>query len=217
MSKAAIFDLDGTLLNTLEDLAAACNHALAQEGFAPHPTEAYRYFVGNGVKKLIARIVPPEIAQTEALLLKLTAHFDAYYALHGQDLTKPYDGILPMLDKLAAEGYRLAVLSNKPHAFVQTLTAHYFGDRFAAVYGNRPGYPVKPEPSLLKEVLAKIDAAPGDALYLGDSGVDMQTAKNGDVLAIGVLWGFRDKEELLENGADILLESPEQLFRYIPR
>lgn len=212
MKRYAIFDLDGTLLNTLDDLAAACNQALAQKGLPQHPTDAYRMFVGNGVAKLVERMTPEALRGDRALLADLRQRFDAYYGVHGSDLTRPYDGVLPMLDELLARGMGLAILSNKPHEFVTEMVPHYFGDRFAAVYGQRAGYPTKPEPSLVAETLDALGAARAETVYLGDSGVDMQTARNGGVLAVGVLWGFRDRAELLENGAQALIAAPDELY-----
>lgn len=215
MKRFAIFDLDGTLLNTLDDLAAASNCALANEGLPQHPVEAYRVFVGNGVAKLIERITPEGLRKDDALLARLRKSFDVYYSAHGQDLTRPYDGVVPMLDGLLAKGFGLAVLSNKPHGFVQNLTPHYFGQRFRAVYGQREGYPTKPDASLVAEVLEALGARAEETVYLGDSGVDMRTAQNGGVFAVGVLWGFRGEAELRENGAQVLLRKPKEIFEYL--
>lgn len=160
MKRFAIFDLDGTLLNTLDDLAAASNCALANEGLPQHPVEAYRVFVGNGVAKLIERITPEGLRKDDGLLARLRKSFDVYYSAHGQDLTRPYDGVVPMLDGLLAKGFGLAVLSNKPHGFVQNLTPYYFGQRFRAVYGQREGYPTKPDASLVAEVWRRWERGP---------------------------------------------------------
>lgn len=212
MKKYAIFDLDGTLLNTLDDLAAASNRALAAMGMPQHPVDAYRYFVGNGVAKLIERITPEPCRKDPEVLTQLRKLFDEWYDVHGKDLTRPYEGILKMLDGLLAKRVKLAVLSNKPHQFVTELVPNYFGDRFAVVYGQREGYPTKPDGSLVSLVLDELGAKPEETIYLGDSGVDMETARNGKVFAVGVLWGFRPKEELLESGAQALIAKPEELF-----
>lgn len=212
MKQYAIFDLDGTLLNTLGDLAAACNYALAQKGLPQHPADAYRMFVGNGVAKLVERMTPEGLRGDGMLLAELRRCFDGYYSVHGRDLTRPYDGIPAMLDGLLSRGVKLAVLSNKPHEFVRELVPHYFGGRFVSVYGQRAGFPTKPDPSLVAEVLAALGAAKEETLYLGDSGVDMQTAKNGGVFAVGALWGFRERAELVENGADAVIAGPEELY-----
>lgn len=212
MKKFVIFDLDGTLLNTLDDLAAAANHALEVMSLPTHPVEAFRMFVGNGVPKLVERMTPEDLRHDAALSARLRQAFDDYYGPHGQDLTQPYDGVILLLDELLKQGIKLAILSNKPHEFVKTLVPHYFGDRFAAVYGQRAGYPAKPDGSLVAEVLAALGGKAEEAVYLGDSGVDMDTAKNGGVFSVGVLWGFRGREELLKHGARALIERPEELL-----
>lgn len=212
MKKFVIFDLDGTLLNTLDDLAAAANHALEVMSLPIHPVEAFRMFVGNGVPKLVERMTPEALRHDAALSARLRQAFDEYYGPHGQDLTRPYDGVILLLDELLNRGMKLAILSNKPHEFVKTLVPHYFGERFTVVYGQRAGYPTKPDGSLVEEVLADLGGRAEEAVYLGDSGVDMETARNGGVFSVGVLWGFRSREELLAHGAQALIERPEELL-----
>ena len=211
MKKLAIFDLDGTLLNTLDDLAAACNHALSGCGLPEHPVDAYRQMIGNGVRLLIQRAVPVQNQGDETLLEKLHTLFRDYYNAHGSDLTRPYDGILQMLDELRDAGMTLTVLSNKPHAFTKELVPHYFGDRFAHAFGQREGYPPKPDGALVAELLRLTGYTAAETVYIGDSGVDMQTAHNGGVDAVGVLWGFRDRQELEQNGAVRFAETPHEL------
>ncbi len=212
MKKYGIFDLDGTLLNTLDDLADASNRALAAMGMPQHPVDAYRYFVGNGVAKLIERMTPEPFRNDPKILAQLRKLFNEWYDVHGKDLTRPYDGILEMLDGLLARGMKLAILSNKPHQFVTAMVPNYFGDRFAVIYGQREGYPTKPDGSLIDLVLKELGAKPEETVYLGDTSVDMETARNGKVFAVGVLWGFRTKEELLESGAQALIAKPQELF-----
>lgn len=214
MIKLVIFDLDGTLLNTLDDLAAAGNHALALRGYPIHAVDAFRYFVGDGVAKLVERMTPPA-AREPSLLAAVKADFDAYYSAHGTALTAPYAGAIALLDALAARGVACAVLSNKPHAFTAALCPHYFGDRLHPVHGQRQGYPRKPDGALVTEILGISGVSAVECVYVGDSGVDMQTAKNGGVFAIGALWGFRTRDELLENGADALAQTPEEILRFI--
>lgn len=215
MKRFAIFDLDGTLLNTLDDLAAACNAALESQGFPAHPVDAYRMFVGNGVPKLMERILPEPLRADRELLRRMREQFDRHYEIHGQDMTRPYDGIPEMLETMLKRGMKLAVLSNKPHAFTKTLASRYFGGRFAVVYGQRAGYPVKPDGSLVKEVLVELGAGAEETVYLGDSGVDMETAKNGGVFGVGVLWGFRGADELQKNGARALIAHPMEIEQYL--
>ena len=214
IKRLAIFDMDGTLLNTLDDLANACNHALRENGFPAHPNEAYRYFAGDGIHKLVERSLPLWVKNDETVHARVKEAFDVYYGAHSEDLTKPYDGVLETLDAMRAQGTCLAVLSNKPHEFVTVLAKKYFGERFAVAHGQRAGYPRKPDASLVKEIVELTGTGQGDCIYCGDSGVDMQTAKNGGVYAIGALWGFRDGEELLKNGADALAESFPDLLKF---
>lgn len=215
MTKLVIFDLDGTLLNTLDDLAQAGNHALALHGFPTHPTEAFRYFVGDGVVKLVERMSPENVREDAVLQAALKADFDAFYSKHGQDRTAPYAGALELLDALCARGILCAVLSNKPHEFTSVLCPRYFGGRLSLAHGQRAGYLKKPDGGLVREILELTGTASSECLYVGDSGVDMRTAKNGGVYAVGALWGFRTREELEQNGADALAASPMDILNFI--
>ncbi|MBC8585120.1 HAD family hydrolase [Youxingia wuxianensis] len=214
MFQLAIFDLDGTLLNTLEDLANASNWALEQYGLPVHEVEQYRYFVGDGIYKLVERMVPIQCRNDAELLMKVKEKFDTYYHQHTKDCTQPYDGVLETLDVLKNRGVSLAVLSNKPHNFAVSLVKEMFGNRFSIVHGQREGYPRKPDKALVEEILTFTGISPENCLYLGDSGVDMQTAKNGGVYAVGALWGFRDKQELYDNGADTVVENFKDLLKF---
>lgn len=214
MKKLAIFDLDGTLLNTIDDLAAAGNHALTAHGFPIHKADDYRYFVGDGVVKLVERMMPAHV-QDPALLASVQQAFHAYYNAHSTDLTAPYEGVIALLDALESRGVSTAVLSNKPHVFTCALCQRFFENRFAVVHGQREGYPCKPAGSLVDELLNLSGVQAQQCLYIGDSGVDMQTAKNAQVLAVGVLWGFRPKEELLRCGADVTVSHPMEILRQI--
>ena len=213
MYRAAIFDLDGTLLNTLADLADSGNELLASYGKPPHPTDAYRYFVGNGSRKLMERILPdfsPE--QIDEALAR-------YKAIYEKCLTKksaPYDGILEMLSALKTRGVRLAVCTNKHISAAEILLRACFpAGVFDAFDGDRPGMPRKPDPAHVRFLLETLGVAPEETVYLGDSGVDMQTAVNADALPVGVLWGFREKDELVENGAKHLLSHPSELLKTV--
>lgn len=209
MYKAVIFDLDGTLLNTLEDLAAAGNYALRQAGLPEHPTEAYRYFVGNGIPKLIERIT----GQQKGKIPQVHAAFSQYYEKHKEDYTKPYPGILNLLDSLKEKGILMGVVSNKDDRAVQELIPSYFGDRFAATKGRREGILPKPNPLLILETMEEMEMRPQEVLYVGDSGVDIETAKAAGIASCGVLWGFRGKEELKE--ATLLVRTPEELRDFV--
>lgn len=204
------FDLDGTLLNTLDDLAEAGNFALAQLGLPTYETDRYRYFVGNGIPKLIQRILPENA--DEELVERCHSYFAGYYAAHSEDHTCPYNGISEMLDALAAEGVRTAVITNKDHIYAEELIRRYFGAGITSVYGSRPGTPHKPDPYWVNRAVADMNAKKDDILYVGDSGVDMQTAKNAGLTSAGVLWGFRKEEELLENGACHICRTPDDIL-----
>ncbi len=211
--RAAVFDLDGTLLNTLADLADSGNELLASYGMAPHPEKAYRYFVGNGSRKLMERILPGKSPEQidEAL-----ARYKAIYEKRLTVKTTPYTGILEMLSVLRTRGVRMAVCTNKHVSAAEVLIRKYFpADSFDAYEGDCPGVPRKPDPAHVRIVLDKMGVGPEETVYLGDSGVDMQTAVNAGVLPVGVLWGFREKEELTENGAEILLSQPLELLEKV--
>lgn len=189
-----IFDLDGTLLNTLGDLAAAGNHALSQMGLPIHDTEEYRLFVGNGIPKLIERICPPGCDRQT--LERVHGVFSGYYELHKADLTKPYPGMTELLAELKARGVTAVCNTNKDHGFSVELLTAFYGDTLAEIVGAGLGYPTKPDPAAalyLAEKHAKNGVRP---LYVGDSNVDMQTARAAGMDACGVLWGFRGRAEL---------------------
>lgn len=196
-----IFDLDGTLLDTVADLANATNQALAKCGYPTHPTEAYYRFVGNGINKLFARALPEE-ARTEENVQRIRTLFIPYYNEHNADDSRPYPGIVELLTHLQDQGIQLAVASNKYQQATAKLVGHFFpGIRFAAVYGQREGIPIKPDPTIVNDILSATGISRARTLYIGDSGVDMQTARNASVESVGVTWGFRDEEELCTNGA----------------
>ncbi len=210
-----VFDLDGTLLDTLGDLAAAGNRICAAFGWPQHPLAAYRRFVGNGIPKLVERIAPPD-GRGAGTQRRALAAFEADYAAHMQDTTAPYPGIPPMLAALKAAGVRMAVLSNKDDALARRIVAHYFGaDTFLAVRGALPGLPAKPDPAALLALLQALRAAPGTVLVAGDSDVDVRTARSADLPCCGVLWGFRDAAELSGAGAAYLAPDPAALARIV--
>jgi phosphoglycolate phosphatase len=208
MIEAVLFDLDGTLLDTLDDLADSGNHVMSLNGWPTHETDAYKYFVGDGVVNLVTRIVP-EFARTPDEIERVRKVFVEYYQVHAVDKTHPYDGVADMLDAVTKTGVKLAVVSNKPDAQTQYTVSQFFGpNRFDFVVGNRQGLMLKPAPDIAVLALETLGVSPGRTLFVGDTGVDMKTAKNAGCIAVGVTWGFRTKEELLENGADHIIDSP---------
>lgn len=209
---AFVFDLDGTLLNTLADIATACNAVLAGHGYPQHPLSAYNHMVGNGFTALIARALPEDRPPDAAALARLVEEGREYYASHMMNETAPYPGMREALAELEARGDRLAVLSNKPDAMSVALIRHYFPKiTFAAIQGARPDVPLKPDPTTLLTMLREINGGRKEATYVGDSNVDMETAHNASVYAIGVSWGFRGSEELEEAGADRIIQTPADL------
>ena len=213
MKKLVIFDLDGTLLNTIADLGAAANFALEQCGYPTYPIDAYPLMVGNGVRRLIERTLP-ESARTSEEVERLLNPFKEYYSRHLADATTPYPGIPELLEQLTQRGIAVAVASNKYQAAVEELIYGFFPTvPWAAVEGQKEGVPVKPDPSIVFEILAKHPVPKADVLYVGDSGVDMDTARRAGVESVGVTWGFRSATELREHLADHLADNTSQLLR----
>lgn len=214
MKTTVIFDLDGTLINSLEDLADATNHALTAQGFPAHPLEQYRYFVGNGADKLIERALGKH--NTPENFAAVKAGFRAYYDVHCFDKTHAYPGIPELLSWLAGQGIQTAVLSNKPHEFVVQIVKRLFSEHvFSVVLGNRAEFPTKPDPAQANYAISQMRVDRADCLFVGDSGVDMLTAGNLGVAGAGVTWGFREEQELLENGADYIAHTAEELKKII--
>lgn len=212
--KAVVFDLDGTLINSLQDLADSTNFALQKLGYPTHQTESYRYFVGKGVAKLIEAVLPEE-ARNEEIEGRMRSLFDEYYDAHYLDHTLPYPSIPELIEVLKEKKFRLAVVSNKPHAFVRKMVRELFSDSFDIVFGQREGVPRKPDPAGPLEACANMGVKPEECLYLGDSGVDMLTANAAKMTAIGVTWGFRTEEELKDNGAAYIISKPDELMRLL--
>ncbi|EKU88562.1 HAD family hydrolase [Bacteroides oleiciplenus] len=211
MKKLVIFDLDGTLLNTIADLAQSTNHALSALGYPTHEEKEYNFMVGNGINKLFERALPEE-SRTEENVLRVRKEFVPYYDQHNADKSSPYPGITELLDELQAEGLQLAVASNKYQAATEKLIAHYFPNIcFTAVFGQREGVNVKPDPTVVHDILKIAQTAKEDVLYVGDSGVDMQTANNAEVTSCGVTWGFRPRTELETFHPDYIVDKAEEI------
>lgn len=213
MYQLAIFDLDGTLLDTLADLRQGINYALGTQGFAPRSMAEVRTFVGNGIWKLVERAVPA--GTSEAQMDAVYEAFNPYYARHCADLTVPYDGILPLLQKLQAQGVVCALVSNKPDYAVQTLAAQYFPGLLAASAGAKDGVRKKPAPDSVFAVIHQLGAEGLRAVYIGDSEVDLQTAQNAALPCISVSWGFRDRSVLEQAGAACICDTVDALYQAI--
>ena len=211
--KAIIFDLDGTLLDTLTDLAEGTNYALRVNGFPERTTDEIRRFVGNGARKLIERAVPE--GQIEAALEQVRQDFDIYYKVHCKDHTGPYPGIMEMLQELVQQGYALGVVSNKPDFAVQELIPEYFPDIFASVSGERQGVAKKPAPDLIREAMKNLQADSSNAVYVVDSEEDLEAAVNAGIPCISVAWGFKGKKFLEEQQAEMIIEKPSEIQKYL--
>lgn len=211
MKKLVIFDLDGTLLNTIADLALSTNYALNKLGYPMHEVEAYNFMVGNGINKLFERALP-EAEKTEENVLRVRKEFVPFYDMHNADESRPYPGIPELLSRLQDAGIQVAVASNKYQAATQKLIAHYFPTiKFTAVFGQRDGVNVKPDPTIVFDILKIANIEKNDVLYVGDSGVDMQTAANAGVTACGVTWGFRPRAELEEFNPAYIVDSVKEI------
>lgn len=208
-----IFDLDGTLLDTLADLAETSNAVLTHYNFPIHQQDAYKKFVGDGLQVLIERITPAGTGKQ--VIEDCCSLFAELYAQSWKKNCCPYDGILDMLTVLKTQSINLAVLSNKPHAFTEIFIDEFFTkDTFSLAFGQRQGVPKKPNPAAALEIVAKLGCQPDKTLFVGDTGVDMQTGKAAGMVAAGVSWGFRSVGELQENGADVIVYNPMELADY---
>ena len=216
MNKLVIFDLDGTLLNTIADLAAGVNHTLAAHDLPQHTIDEYTLMVGNGMRKLVMRALPRELAADDAFVDSILAEFLNYYADHIDVHTKPYPGIPELISTLSAQGYRLAVASNKIQAGAEKLIQEFFpGIPFVAVMGNSPLYPLKPDAAVVEYIMDKAGTDRAHTVMIGDSGTDIQTARNAGIPVIAVSWGFRPRHELTV--ADFVADSTDQIQRILER
>lgn len=209
-----IFDLDGTLLDTLSGLSSTCNLVLARYGFPLHRQEEYRYFVGDGLTILMERITPEGTGKP--IIDECCELFTQLYSKDWKSTCMPYEGIFEMVCALKENSFNIAVLTNKPHAFASIFVENFFpGDIFSLVYGQRDGFAKKPDPGVALEIAGKLGSQPGDTVFVGDSGVDIATGKAAGMLTVGVTWGFRSITELKEHHADIIINSPMELLRYV--
>lgn len=215
MKSLVIFDLDGTLLNTINDLGEAANYALSQCGYPTHRISSYPYFVGNGITKLLERVLPSDSRSAENIE-KLRTYFIEYYNNHDTVHTIPYNGIPELLQELSKRDIKIAVASNKYHEAVVRLIKHYFpNENWVAIEGHKEGYNVKPDPSIVFDILQKSPTPKINVLYVGDSGVDMETARRACIESVGVTWGFRSEIELRTHGANHIIKAPEDLLNII--
>jgi phosphoglycolate phosphatase len=212
---AILFDLDGTLLDTLADIAGAANFALERCGFPPHAVDAYRYFVGDGVMVLFSRALPQE-GRANEIIESCARHFRDAYRRQWNVHTRPYPGVCELLDKLASLPLKLAVLSNKPHdATQQCVTEMLRGYRFEVVQGHGDELPRKPDPTAALKIARDMHVPPAQFVLLGDTATDMQTAIRAGMYPVGALWGFRQRDELLEHGAEIVIDHPLDLLKVL--
>jgi phosphoglycolate phosphatase len=213
--KAVIFDMDGTLLDTLEDLADAMNRILEVRGFPTHTVKAFRYFVGNGAAKLVSRTLPPEKRNNELMAECLEA-FLREYDRNWNSKTLLYDGVSELLDALTAKEIPMAVFTNKPQHYAELCVQEFLAKwKFEVVLGQREGHPMKPDPAVPREIAEHLDIAPEAFLYLGDSDADMKTAVNANMFPVGALWGFRSEKELQESGAVEVVRQPMELLKFL--
>jgi phosphoglycolate phosphatase len=215
--RAVLFDLDGTLLDTLRDLADAANHVLAASGFPQHEVDAYRDFVGGGIGVLASKALPDNRRDPKTVA-KIAAKIEEAYSKRWAEHTLPFPGIPELLDTLAISGIRMAILTNKPQKPAELMVASLLARwHFDAVAGERPGIPLKPDPLATLQIAGQLAVPPAEFLYLGDSATDMQTAVAARMYPVGALWGFRTREELLAGGAKVVLNHPMDLVPLLRR
>ena len=214
MYRTVIFDLDGTLLNSIGDLAAAANYVCRQNRWPEHSEEEIMGMVGHGIPNLVRQFSPAD-ARSTLMVLNTTSQFNQYYGCHNMELTRPYEGMAELLQQLKAAGAQLAVCSNKADNFSRAIVEHYYPGVFDLVPGNLNGMPVKPDPTVVREIMRDLDASYLSAMMVGDSSVDIQTGHNAGIKACGVTWGFRSRENLVEAAADAIADTPAELGKLL--
>lgn len=216
MIKACVFDMDGTLANTIETIAYYANTALSEAGLREIETENYKYHVGNGYIKLVENMFKELGVEDEALFNKVAARYDEMYNNDYMYKTCAYDGIIPLLKTLKENGYKIGVVSNKPHEVLLKVVSILFeGIEFDGIEGGRENVPLKPAPAMLMKMLIDMGVSPSECMYLGDTKVDMKTGSRAGAVTVGVLWGFRDRKELEENGAQYIISDPSEVMPLI--
>ncbi|MBQ9080431.1 MAG: HAD-IA family hydrolase [Clostridia bacterium] len=212
MIKAIIFDLDGTLADTIGSIRRAVNLAMSHYGFAEHSYDAVRCAIGNGARMLIRRLIPAEVAADEARVDEILDYYNARYAETYRDANRCYDGMKHAVMTLHERGYRLAILSNKPDIFVRELAKILFPENIISIAQGQTDLPVKPDPSAPLDIAARLDVNPNECAFVGDSEVDIMTAKNAGMYSVGCSWGYRSRELLSDTGADIIIDTPPQIL-----
>lgn len=215
MHKAVIFDMDGTLLDSIDDMADSMNLVLERHSYSTHDIEKYKYFIGDGVHELVCRALPKGDYE-EVFIQNCMNNMKEIYGGRWAVKSKPYVGILDLLQKLGVRGTKMAVLSNKPHEFMKEIMSHFFADySFDYVLGQRPDVPIKPDPTAALEIAEIIGVSPKECLFVGDTNTDMQTANNAGMFAVGVSWGFRERDELLKHGAQAVIDNPLDILKIL--
>ena len=214
MIKAVLFDLDGTLADSLIDLADGVNRAISSKGFPTHEVEAFKYFVGDGIPKMIERALPADCRNTE-MVNEIKDIFLPYYAVHYADNTYAYSGMPELVDTLKNQGFIVAVVTNKEQDMANEVVTSLYGNVFDLIFGKRDGIPAKPDPTAALMAMEELGVKPEECVFLGDSGMDVATAVNSGAVPIGELWGFRKEDELLANGAKYIISKPQELLDII--
>lgn len=209
--KAYIFDMDGTLVDSLESIAYFANKALEKFGLKTIPVERYKHLAGNGAATLVKRMIK-ENNGDESLFEKVSYEYNTTYDNDFLYLTKPYDGVLEMLSKLKSQGCKTAIISNKPHSTAKKISDELFGDLIDICFGKRDGYPVKPDPESVNEIIGILGVDKKDCIYIGDTITDMETGKNAGLYTVGVLWGFRDEDEIKSGEPQKIINHPLQIL-----
>lgn len=214
MIKAVLFDLDGTLADSLTDLADAVNQALKKNGYPVHPTESFKYFAGDGIPKMIERALPLD-KRTQADIDVIKEIFSPYYSLHYADNTYAYAGMPELVNTLKTRGYIVAVVTNKAQDMADIVVKSLYGDVFDLIFGKRDSIPAKPDPTAALMAMKELGVKPDECVFIGDSGMDVATAVNSGAVPVGELWGFRGEEELIQNGARYIIRKPSELLQII--